>query len=655
VASTERVPATIADQVQQVHVIDVSDVIVDRGPAVSWRAHQLDARAFTETGTVFLPAEAGDLGTTAAALLGHELTHVAQQREFGADLPAENTDAGQELEAEARSVEQWLAGGPQPPRPMRHLRPVRLYPVAAAETPPAPFTAVTASVQQPVGGNPPELGPSAGQPLLGWSQDQGPGYGATAGTPGAPDDIPVVPAAAIQELLDRALASAVGLPEQEAPHMAGTATQQPFPAAAWPIASPPTPLAHLAQAASPTPESAVPSTAAPAFSRTLESASPSTAESAVPLTFDSGAVSTTEPEAAHSTESGAASTSDSAPIAVPAPTVEPASAAASPETGPHAGAGSATTSPPSPAGSLPAVPWHPPGMAFPAPSTWPGPAAASLASPALASPAQPSPAPIPPVADLALPPLPGLPPVPGLPWAMPPSSRPAATGQGMPAPAPVPAMPPAPPAGPAIPAAALASALKLATTDTLTGTTVVPATAVAQALMQETASPLSAGPAVPMADIERVLASATFQPPPRLTPMQIPVPPPASPGQSAPVLPQRAPLGTLHSSPSSPSSPSSLAATATLPWSPPQPAVPFQVMAGLDGASPASVTTAELTSLAELVGELIADEPPRDWLDLDNSDHLDRLTAKIYDRLSDRLRRDVLVQRERSGNLMDPW
>lgn len=112
------------------------------------------------------------------------------------------------------------------------------------------------------------------------------------------------------------------------------------------------------------------------------------------------------------------------------------------------------------------------------------------------------------------------------------------------------------------------------------------------------------------------------------------------------MLPQRAPLDTRQPSP---------AATASLPWSPPQSAAPFQVTADLDGESPAPVIPAELASLAGLVGELIADEPPRDWLDLDNSGHLDRLTAKIYDRLSDRLRRDVLVQRERSGSLMDSW
>jgi hypothetical protein len=208
---------------------------------------------------------------------------------------------------------------------------------------------------------------------------------------------------------------------------------------------------------------------------------------------------------------------------------------------------------------------------------------------------------------------------------------------------------PAIPAIPAIPAAALASVLTRTAMDTPTGTSVVPATALAHAVAQEAARPSSAGPAVPIADIERLLAGATALATPVGSFSGPPTPAPA--GRSVPMLPQRAPLDPIQASP---------AATATLSWPPPQPAAPFQLTAGLDGDSPTPVVSApvmpgELTSLAELVGELIGDEPPRDWVDLENSDHMDRLTAKIYDRLSDRLRRDVLVQRERSGKLMDSW
>lgn len=49
----------------------------------------------------------------------------------------------------------------------------------------------------------------------------------------------------------------------------------------------------------------------------------------------------------------------------------------------------------------------------------------------------------------------------------------------------------------------------------------------------------------------------------------------------------------------------------------------------------------------------IGSDPPRRWLDLDDSAGLDELARTLYDRLVDRLRFDVLVQRERSGTLMD--
>jgi hypothetical protein len=61
--------------------------------------------------------------------------------------------------------------------------------------------------------------------------------------------------------------------------------------------------------------------------------------------------------------------------------------------------------------------------------------------------------------------------------------------------------------------------------------------------------------------------------------------------------------------------------------------------------------TLSLTAISDRIG----DDPPRSWVDLDNSEHLEQLAAKLYDRLHDRLRRDVLVQRERSGSLMDRW
>jgi hypothetical protein len=196
----------------------------------------------------------------------------------------------------------------------------------------------------------------------------------------------------------------------------------------------------------------------------------------------------------------------------------------------------------------------------------------------------------------------------------------------------------------AIPAAVLASVLMQNTRDATAGPAVVPAAAVARALAQASALTVPTGPAVPIADIERVLASAA-----PATSAGVTMPPPSWPALPsmpasgpAPVLPQRAPLATAQAA---------QAATATISWPP----APIQDTVSVAGESIEPVTPGELTSLTEMLTKQIGDEPPRNWVDMDNTGHLDQLTAKIYDRLNDRLRRDVLVQRERSGKLMDPW
>jgi hypothetical protein len=51
--------------------------------------------------------------------------------------------------------------------------------------------------------------------------------------------------------------------------------------------------------------------------------------------------------------------------------------------------------------------------------------------------------------------------------------------------------------------------------------------------------------------------------------------------------------------------------------------------------------------------DAIADNPPRRWLDLDDIDHFDEIANRLYNHLLSRLRFDVLVERERSGTLMD--
>jgi hypothetical protein len=107
-----------------------------------------------------------------------------------------------------------------------------------------------------------------------------------------------------------------------------------------------------------------------------------------------------------------------------------------------------------------------------------------------------------------------------------------------------------------------------------------------------------------------------------------------------------------------------------------------QILAGRDGGGLAPVIETEragvvhrdlpVTQLAEVVQatppvphldptssswqavvDQLAAEPPRRWVDLDVSADLEELAAKLYERLHHRLRRDVLVQRERAGQLMD--
>jgi hypothetical protein len=113
-----RAPASVTGRLGRIHSIDVSDALVRRGPGVSARAQELGARGFTHGGVVHLPDAAGPLdGGDAAALLAHELTHVAQQRRFGSALPAPDSPAGRALEAEAQAVEQWYAGGHSDPPP----------------------------------------------------------------------------------------------------------------------------------------------------------------------------------------------------------------------------------------------------------------------------------------------------------------------------------------------------------------------------------------------------------------------------------------------------------------------------------------------------------------------------------------------------------
>jgi hypothetical protein len=110
-ATTITPPAGVAAAITSRHGVDVSNVLVHRGPDVSTAARSLGARAFTRGGEVYLPDDAGSLDTPKArGLLAHELVHAVQQRTLGSALPALSTPASAALEAEAVAAEHEHSG-----------------------------------------------------------------------------------------------------------------------------------------------------------------------------------------------------------------------------------------------------------------------------------------------------------------------------------------------------------------------------------------------------------------------------------------------------------------------------------------------------------------------------------------------------------------
>jgi hypothetical protein len=90
--------------------VDLTNVPLDRSREAATEAHRIGARAFTSDRAIVVPAEAGSLETgMGEALFAHELTHVAQRARLGPDRPAESSQAGRFLEAEALSTELSLA------------------------------------------------------------------------------------------------------------------------------------------------------------------------------------------------------------------------------------------------------------------------------------------------------------------------------------------------------------------------------------------------------------------------------------------------------------------------------------------------------------------------------------------------------------------
>jgi hypothetical protein len=124
--AAEPAPESVRAEVRRVLGRDPGPTHVRRDPEASRVSARIGARAYTRAGEVFVPHEAGPLdGPETRALLAHELTHVVQQRVYGAALPAPTTAGGRRLEAEARAVERVVRGEDTEPRvaPVRTLRP----------------------------------------------------------------------------------------------------------------------------------------------------------------------------------------------------------------------------------------------------------------------------------------------------------------------------------------------------------------------------------------------------------------------------------------------------------------------------------------------------------------------------------------------------
>lgn len=147
------VPQPAISSFERLTGIDLGFVPISRGPQVSETAARIGARAYTAGGTVHVPAEAGPLDSAEVeALLGHELAHVAQQRELG-----RHAHDGGELEAIAQAVERAVldrlpqAPPPVPDRPvLDRPEPPKSVPVSEPD-----FTVMRAPVAEETSAPPP--------------------------------------------------------------------------------------------------------------------------------------------------------------------------------------------------------------------------------------------------------------------------------------------------------------------------------------------------------------------------------------------------------------------------------------------------------------------------------------------------------------------
>jgi hypothetical protein len=139
--TTIPVPADIRAAVAATTGVSPATASVVRGEAVSKRARDLQADAFTHRGHVHLPGTAPLTSDRQRRLLAHELTHVVQQGS-GRQLPPEHTPEGRRLEQKALDVESMLAtassnSAPSPNVPTSSL-PTSSLPTSSVPTPAGP-------------------------------------------------------------------------------------------------------------------------------------------------------------------------------------------------------------------------------------------------------------------------------------------------------------------------------------------------------------------------------------------------------------------------------------------------------------------------------------------------------------------------------------
>ncbi len=153
--TTITVPADIRAAVAATTGVSPATASVVRGEAVSKRARDLQADAFTHQGHVHLPGTAPLTSDRQRRLLAHELTHVVQQGS-GRQLPPEHTPEGQRLEQKALDVESMLATASSNSAPSPNV-PTAALPMPAGTppmTPPAASPAFAPAPTPPGGRSP---------------------------------------------------------------------------------------------------------------------------------------------------------------------------------------------------------------------------------------------------------------------------------------------------------------------------------------------------------------------------------------------------------------------------------------------------------------------------------------------------------------------